>query len=144
MSLSFTIQPRGESVITYAGISLTSGRQALDFDAGAPRHNQFRFKSPGVAGQWLIRDAMIGRNIRITVRYMGDTKDEAEALYQDDCAAFAWTPVAIVANSNTYKGCNVNPESITRSTKIRATGRNANQVWFNVSMTFTQDNPDDE
>lgn len=144
MSLSFTIQPSGANVITYSGISLTSGRQAIDFDAGAPHNGQFRFKSPGVAGQWLIRDLQISRNIRTVVRYMGDSKDDAEGLYQADCTAFTTKPVEIVANGNTYKGCNVNPGSITRSTPIRATGRAANQVWFNVAMTFTQDNPDAE
>jgi hypothetical protein len=142
MSLSFTIKPDGYLVaLTFAGISLTNGRQAIDFDPGAEHQQQFRFHSPGVKGNFLVRDAAIGRAISVVVRYMNSTLNLAEADYQTDAAAFVTKQCEIVCHGITYKGCNVRAESMRRSSPMRPTGRAALQVFFNVTMTFTQDNP---
>jgi len=142
MSLTFSIQPRGGSIVTYSGISLTNGRQAIDFDAGAKFQDQKRFHSPGVDGQFLIRGKMVGRSITVVIRYMGTDMATAEGYYQADCTSFTTKEVEIVCMGQTYKGCNLHPESMHRNGRVRATGRTANQVYFDVTMTFTQDNPD--
>lgn len=145
MSLTFSITPTGANAIEYKAISVanTSGqyRQAIDFDAGAQHQQQFRFHAPGVAGQYLIRDASVGRAVRVMVRYIGPSKALAEEAYQTDAGSFATTQVQLDCNGQTYKGCNILPESVKRSTPIRGTGRLQGQVFFNVSMIFTQDNP---
>jgi hypothetical protein len=143
MSLTFTIQPKGGSIIPYSGISTTNGRQAIDFDAGAAFQDQKRFHSPGVDGQFLIRGKAVGRSINIIVRYMGADMATAEGYYQSDCTSFATTQVQIICMGQTYSGCNLLPESMHRNGRVRATGRTAGQVYFDVQMSFTQDNPAD-
>lgn len=142
MSLTFSITPNGVALpVEYAAISLTNGRQALDFDAGAAHQQVFRFHQPGVEGQWIIRGGSVGRAIQVSVRYMDASKDAAEALYKTDRDNWVTKQCTIVALGQTYNGCNVVPESIRRSAPIRGTGRTAGQVFFNVAATFTQDNP---
>lgn len=145
MSLTFTVKSGSSNAITFSGITIANAsRQAIDFDAGAAHQKQFRFHQPGVAGQWLIRDAQVGRHILMVVRYMDATLDLAEALWVADRDAWVINQCEIVAMGQTYKGCNVIPESLRRSAPIRATGRtpaNAGQVFFNVAMAWTQDNP---
>lgn len=142
MSLSFTMTFADATVRTFGGLSTTSGRQALDFDAGAAHQQQFRFKPVGVDGQFLVRAGQTGRNISILVRYVGDSKNLAEADYQADCDKLVAQQVQLECNGKTYKGCNVLPQSIRRSRPIKPVGRTvAAQVFFDVQMQFTQDNP---
>lgn len=142
MSLTIKVTPVTGNAIDYLAISTTSGKQAIDFDPGAKLQQQFRFKAVGVAGQFLIRANQTGRNISMTVRYM-NSKSTAESAYQADAAKFVAEQVQLECNGQTYKGCNVLPESMKRTRAIRPVGRgDANQVYFDVHMTFTQDNPD--
>lgn len=141
MSLSFTIKPESSDLRTFEGISLNNGRQAIDFDPGAMHQLQFRFHSPGVEGNYLVRDAAVGRSISVIVRYMSDSLANAELLYAQDREAFVTQQCEINALSQQFKGCNLRPESMRRSTPMRPTGRTAGQVFFNVTMVFTQDNP---
>lgn len=143
MSLSFTIKPKTSDLRTFEGISLTNGRQAIDFDPGAAHQLQFRFHSPGVDGNFLIRDASVGRSISVVVRYMSDSLANAELLYAADRNVFTTEACTITALSQVFYGCNLRPESMRRSTPMRPTGRTSGQVFFNVSMVFTQDNPGD-
>lgn len=146
MSLTFTItagrEGAYETPITYAGVSTSNGRQALDFDPGAPDQLQFRFHPPGVAGNYLVRDGTTGANINVVMRYVGATKDAAEALYISDVNTFCYKPVKILCNGQVYLGLNVRPSSIRRVSPIKPIGRGSpGQVFFNVSMTFTIDSP---
>jgi hypothetical protein len=141
MSLSITVTPVTAAPIEFLAISTTSGKQAIDFDAGAALQQQFRFKSVGVAGQFLVRASATGRTISVVVRYL-NAKATAEAAYQADAAILVSQQVQLAANGQTYPGCNVLPESIRRTRPIRPVGRGgANQVYFDVTMHFTQDNP---
>jgi len=143
MSLTFKITCQDTTALQFLDISTVSGRQAIDFDPGAAHQQQFRFKSVGVAGQWLIRNNQTGRAMNCIVRYVGDTKAAAESLYQYDCDKLISQQCKIEAHGITYKGCNVIPESIRRITPMRPIGRTIDgQIYFNVSMTFTQDNPE--
>lgn len=147
MSLSFTITPASASAITYGAISTTNGRQAISFDAGAEFQDQKRFHSPGVAGQWLVRGAAIGRRISVRMRYMGSTAATAEGYYQSDVASFVTQQVTLACYSISYVGCNLIPESVRRASPIRPTGRDGStgtQCYFDVEMIFTQDNPGGE
>jgi hypothetical protein len=141
MSLTFTIHPKDKAVITYGPISTTNGRQAIDFDAGAAFQDQKRFHSPGVSGQFLIRGASVGSSIHVVVRYMAADMATAESEYQSDCGVFTTNQCEIICAGQTYKGCNLLPESMHRNGRIRATGRTAGQVYFDVTMSFTEDNP---
>lgn len=143
MSLSFTMT-YDSTTLTFGGLASTSTtpRQAIDFDAGAAHQQQFRFKAPGVTGQFLVRAEQTGRLITAVVRYLSDTMATAEANYQADCAALVTKQVSIACNGQTYQGCNVIPQSIRRSRPIKPVGRAVTAaVYFDVSMQFTQDNP---
>ena len=143
MSLTFTITPHSSPACNYAGISseLLVPRQAIDFDAGANVMVQYRCHASGVAGNWLIRDAMSSRRIRVLARYMNATAVDADTMYQNDCAALAIGPAVIVALGYTYTGCNLDLANAKRTRSIKATGRHANQCYFDVVLPFIQDNP---
>lgn len=140
MSLTLTITPEGGSTLTFGAIGHSNARQALDFDAGAPFQDQKRFHAPGVSGQYLIRGAMIGRHISVVVRYLASSVDAVEALYQADASDFVLKQVTIACLGQTYPGCNIIPDSVRRSARMRPTGRGAVYI-CDVAMLFTQDNP---
>lgn len=141
MSLIFTATPFGETTLTFGAIGHTNARQALDFDAGAAHQDQKRFHAPGVAGQFLIRGASTARRIIVAVRYWATTIDAVETLYQADMATMATKSVQFVCMGQTYKGCNLLPDSARRSMRMRPTGRSPAAFVCDVSMVFTQDNP---
>jgi hypothetical protein len=137
MSLTFTI-----GGTSFGAISATAeGRYALELDAGAPVMDIRRFRVPGVAGQYVIRAGSTGRRIVARVRYIGSTAAFAESFYQNDMNLWTTQQVEIVSLGQTYKGCNILGESVHRASPVKATGRTANHVYFDVTMSFQQDNP---
>jgi hypothetical protein len=140
MSLTFTVTPVTGGALTFGAIGHTNSRQALDFDPGAPLQDQKRFHAPGVAGQFLIRGAQVGRNVSVVVRYWADDVAGVEALYQADADKFASEQVTIACAGQTYHGLNLDPSSMRRAMRIRPTGRGTACI-CDVAMVFTQDNP---
>jgi hypothetical protein len=137
MSLTYTIDGT-----TFAGISSTGeGRYAIEMDAGSNVMDIRRFRVPGVNGQYIIRAGSSGRRIVARMRYIGSTAAAAEALYHTDVDLWTTKQVAIGLLGITYKGCNLMGESVHRLSPIKATGRQANYCYFDVAMTFQQDNP---
>jgi hypothetical protein len=137
MSLTFEI-----GGVTFAGISATiAGRYALEIDAGAPIMDIRRFRVPGVNGQYIIRAGSTGRRIVARMRYVGATKNDAEASYQSDVDTWSLEQVQIDALGKTYLGCNLLTDSVHRASPVKATGRQDGYVYFDVTMAFQQDNP---
>jgi len=116
----------------------------------SPRQDLKRTRVPGTDGSLIIRCGFIGRMIDMEVRYIGDSILNIKQAYDSDMIKLANQAVdisysevldGVSTEMLSYKACNIVPGSV-KETSIVPTGRIANQVFFNVNLKFTEDQPE--
>jgi hypothetical protein len=141
MALTFTI-----GSVTYAESGLpvspaTSGKYARQFDPGAPVEDINKFRVPGTDGSLVLRNGTVGHKILVSVRYIYSSIATLEAAIAADLSTFSTAAQNIVMGGKTYTGCNLVPGSVKRTSSIMATGRVAGQVFVDLAMVFSEDQP---
>jgi len=118
------------------------GRYAMDFDPGTPSDVK-RFRAPGVDGQYVIRCGKINTELKLVVRYVGPTLNDAQQAYWDDMEFMAGTACTVTSMGQEFVGCNILTSSVKRTSPIRNTGRSYlgtfTQVYFDVTFSMSQD-----
>ena len=127
--------------IDYAANSVLTGKYARYFNAGAPVADMLRYRVPGTDGTLIVRAGNIGHKINMTVRYINDTIELAEAALQTDLTNMANGAYDITSSGLTYTACNLVPGSAKKTSPVLPTGRVSGQVFFDVALQFTEDQP---
>jgi hypothetical protein len=92
---------------TFAKLSTTDGRFAIDCKVGAAIEDKKIYHVPGVDGNYLTRCGQKGRKIVVRMRYKG-VLAAAQGLMETDRAAVENTAIIITdTNGNTYAMCDL-------------------------------------
>jgi hypothetical protein len=127
----------------FLDMGMVAGRYAFDIDRGAPIQDIKRFRQPGVKGQYVLRGGSAGRRITLTVRYIGDSVQAVETLYETDVNQWSQCQAELTYGTIVDKGLNLQTESVRKLTPIRSTGNGAS-CYCDVLLPFTQDNIEGE
>jgi hypothetical protein len=133
MGLTYTIAYYDDSevlqTLTYASLSLTYGRKAIDFTPDSPEQDIKRFRVPGIDGNYLMRNGRSGGLLTFAMLYIGDRKNSSAANVDDlliaDMAALADRACTITLGTNTFTNCNL--IRMRKSEKYKGTGVNSTE-----------------
>jgi hypothetical protein len=90
-------------------------------------------------GNYIVDGSEIGRQIRMTVRYIGSSQAACETYYADDTEVYTAAPQEIVADGETYSGCHLTGGR--RLTKMWGIANSSGKALCDVEYTFSEDNP---
>ena len=127
--------------INFAANGPESGKYARAFDPGGFIADIKRWRPPGTDGYLITRSGALGRKITVTVRYI-DTLEALATQIQIDTENLAKEAWDITCMGNNYYGCNLVPGSVVQVTRYMATGLVAGQALTDITMMFTEDQPE--
>lgn len=139
--MAYTASIAGTSTIVYGENNYIAGKYLRQFDAGDFIPDNIKFRVPGTNGSLLVRSGFVGHKINMAVRYIANTIEVLESTIAADFLMYASIPVTITYQSLVFTGCNLIAGSVKRTSPIMATGRVQDDVYIDIAMSFTEDQP---
>jgi len=117
------------------------GKFLRAFDASDPKAVLSKIHPPGTFGNLVQRNGFTGRAITMMVRYVAVTIEKLEYEIRKDIDRYAQEAQIIEHNGQTYNGCNLDVGSVRKGSALLATGRETDQVFVDIVMSFSEDLP---
>ncbi|MCW8128902.1 MAG: hypothetical protein KIS92_00830 [Planctomycetota bacterium] len=124
---------------SFGELSATSGRQAMTCRPGSQADLLTRYHPYGTIGNLLASGGESGCKIVCIVRYVGDSVNAAEAMFEADKAAWKTTSGTIAYAGKNFLRCRLDPGAMVKLSDPLPTNRAAGQAFFDVIAIFTSD-----